>query len=127
MSTALSYARSAPSAYQMGGFGSPVTRSTRDIEYDAFSHATRLLCNAQKGAGSPVHAAYVNSELWTVLAGDLADDENELPTQLRASLLSIAMFSIRHCRSVMAGDATVDALIDINLSIMKGLRGEAAA
>jgi flagellar protein FlaF len=42
-------------------------------------------------------------------------------------LLSLAGFSIRHGQAVMAGNATTEPLVDINLSVMRGLRGAGAA
>ena len=64
-----------------------------------------------------------NYFLWSELAADLASPGNELPEQLKGQLLSLAMFSIRHGNRVLAGHGDVSALIDINLNIMKGLRG----
>ena len=108
----------------MQRFGYRQVGTARDIEYDAFSRVTRSLQRAQRGEGSLVQAASSNCELWSTLATDLADDENALPAELRASLLSLAIFSIRHGQSVMSGQRTADALIQVNMSIMKGLRGE---
>lgn len=108
-------------------FGFNQVRTARDIEYDAFSRVTRGLQRAMRGDGSLAQAAAANVELWSTLAVDLADDGNGLPAELRGSLLSLAMFSIRHARGVMTGDRRADPLVEVNLSIMKGLRGEVAA
>ena len=108
-------------------FGHPHIRTARDIEYDAFSRVTRGLQRAIRGDGSLVQAAAANAELWTTLAADLADEGNALPAAMRGSLLSLAIFSIRTSQRVMTGGAKADALVDINLSIMRGLRGEVAA
>ncbi len=104
-------------------------RSKRDAEYDVFSRVTGMLRQAERqGLGaSTIAAVHKNNELWTILATDLAEPGNALPDEVKAGLLSLAGFSIRHGHAVMAGDATTDALIDINLSVMKGLRGEVAA
>lgn len=108
-------------------YGSSDLRSGRDVEYDAFSRVTRMLREADREGRSPaaIQAVYKNNELWTILASDLADPGNRLPDELRAGLLSLAFFSLRHGREVMAGKQTTDSLIDVNMSIMKGLRGEA--
>lgn len=74
-----------------------------------------------------IEAAAASMELWTTLAADLADDGNALPDQLRASLISLSIFALRQGQMVMSGERQPDALIDVNLSIMKGLRGEVAA
>lgn len=110
------------------GYGATANmmRPTRDVEYDAFSRVTRMLRQAgsQSMASETIGAVHKNSELWTILAADLAEPGNALPDEVKAGLLSLAGFSIRHGHAVLAGNATVDALIDINLSVMKGLRGE---
>lgn len=108
-------------------FGFHQVRTARDIEYDAFSRVTRGLQRALKGDGSLAQAAAANIELWTTLASDLADDGNGMPPQLRGSLLSLAIFSIRQARGVMTGARSAEPLVEVNLSIMKGLRGEAPA
>lgn len=108
-------------------FGHIPIRTERDIEYDAFARVTRSLQQALRGDGSLAAAAAANVELWSALATDLADDGNALPVSLRGALLSLALFSVRHAQGVMTGERQADALIDVNLSIMKGLRGEAAA
>lgn len=112
-------------AGQIAGFQQ--SRDARDIEYDAFSRVTRNLMKARTDESSLVRAASDNVELWTVLAADLADEGNALPESLRASLISLAIFSIRHGHQVMNGKAGPDPLIEVNKSIMKGLRGEVAA
>lgn len=110
---------------QFSGFQQ--ARTPRDLEYDAFSRVTRGLLKARDEQGSMIRAASEAVELWTVIAADLADDGNALPETLRASLLSLAIFAIRQGHRIMAGNGGADALIDVNMSIMKGLRGEVAA
>ena len=118
-------------AHQTGlaarGFGSEQVRTARGMEYDAFSRVTRQLQRALARQDSPAVAAGANAQLWTVLASDLAEEDNALPAELRAGLLSLAIFSLRHGRAVMAQGASPQPLIDINLHVMKGLRGEVAA
>lgn len=103
-------------------------RSTRDAEYDAFSRVTSMLrqADACDHGAERIGAVHKNNELWTILAADLADPGNALPDEVKAGLLSLAGFSIRHGHAVMAGTATTEALIDINISVMKGLRGGVA-
>lgn len=116
-----------PLAITSHRFGAAPARTPRDVEYSAFSHATRKLRAAQRGDSPAAAGVHDNTILWSALASDLAEPDNALPEGLRAALLSLALFSIRHGREVAAGRASVDALIDINLSIMKALRGEVAA
>lgn len=106
-------------------YGTPALRGARDLEYDAFSRVTRMLRQAPRDCGSPETVAAVakNNELWTILAGDLSDPGNRLPADIKANLLSLARFSLRHGQAVLAGLGCTDVLIDINVAIMKGLRG----
>lgn len=108
------------------GYGANAVRTARDAEYDVISRVTRLLRQSDRSGRSAgtIMAVHKNNQLWTILASDLADPDNMLPDETRAGLLSLAGFSLRHGHAVLAGDATTDALIDINMSIMKGLRGE---
>ena len=71
-----------------------------------------------------IQAVHKNTELWSALAFDLVEPGNALPDHVKAGLISLAGFAVRHGQAVMAGSATTDPLIDINLSVMRGLRGE---
>ena len=68
-----------------------------------------------------------NQRLWGALADDLMSEGNTLPVALRANLVSLAEFVRKHTMAVLGGKASVDALVDINMMIMKGLRGEKEA
>ncbi|MDP5308778.1 flagellar biosynthesis regulator FlaF [Paracoccus spongiarum] len=111
------------------GYGANAVRNARDAEYDVISRVTRLLRQSDRAGrtGEAITAVHRNNELWTLLATDLADPGNSLPDQTKAGLISLASFAIRHGHAVLSGEATTDALIDINMAIMKGLRGEVGA
>lgn len=109
-----------------GGYGVDALRTERDTEYDAFSRITFAMRNAAGGTDAQeiIRAVHRNTELWTILATDLAQAGNALADELKARLLSLAQFSIRHGHAVLNGAANIDVLVDINIAIMKGLRGE---
>jgi flagellar protein FlaF len=111
------------------GYNSSALRSARDIEYDAFSRVTRMLRQSDRRCttSQTVQAVHLNNQLWTLLATDLSDPGNALTDDMRAGLISLAGFCIRHGHAALNGDASTDALIDINLNMMKGLRGEVPA
>lgn len=71
-------------------------------------------------------AIHRNNKLWTALLTDLASDDNQLPDDLRASLISLGTYSLRHGAEVLRGDAAAKSLIDLNRSIAAGLRGQIA-
>jgi flagellar protein FlaF len=103
-------------------------RTGRAIEYDVFARTThRLKAAAAAGpARFPELAAALhdNRRLWTVLAGDVADADNDLPRDLRARIFYLAEFTVAHSRKVLDGEATADALVEINTAIMRGLRAQ---
>ena len=106
-------------------------RTPRGIEYEAFARIThRLKAAAERGKpGFPAlaQALHLNRRLWTVLAADVAETGNELPQDLRARIFYLAEFTNVHSRKVMRGEDSVEALIDINTAMMRGLREKADA
>lgn len=117
----------ARSAYS--GAATP-TRTVRGTEYEVFARVTSRLRQAQTGAGgfaALVRALHDNRSLWTTLASDVAIETNGLPKPLRAQIFYLSQFTTRHTRQVLAGEAAVDVLIDINTAVMRGLRGREAA
>lgn len=109
---------------------SPATHTSRDVEYHAFAHVTGLLAHARDtahetgGIGRLASAMHENLRLWLTLSTDVALDTNPLPPSLKAQIIGLANFARTHMMKVLAGSETVDALIDVNMAIMKGLRGE---
>lgn len=104
------------------------TRTLRGTEYEIFARVTHRLkqagSNATSNFAALARALYENRRLWTTLAADVVSPDNELPEQLRARLFYLNEFTQTHSRKVLSGEATVDVLIDINTSIMRGLRRE---
>lgn len=109
------------------GYGLDAIRTDRDNEYAVFSRVTHMLREAQNNGDdrAAISAAAKNNDLWTILLADLSHPENALPNETKDGLVSLAAFSIKQGFAVMQGKATVAPLIDINMSMMKGLRGEA--
>ena len=94
------------------------------IELQAFQRVNAALRTAQKTTAAPselAKAVHMNNRLWAVLAVDLADDGNTLPDQLRAQLLGLAAFSVRHGEQVLEGKEDVQSLINVNGAVMGGL------
>lgn len=113
----------AQSAY--GATQTPV-RTDRSVEYQAFAKVTRAMSEKSTEAASfvdTIAAVHENRRLWHVLAADVSSDDNALPVDLRAGILSLSHFVARHSSAVLKGDADIEPLIDINTMIMRGLRG----
>lgn len=114
---------------ERGCYGAQTIRTERDTEYDVISRVTRMLRQAGPDCRSPdaTMAIHKNNELWTILASDLAHPGNSLPDEVKAGLLSLAGFVLRHGQAVLGGGGSLQPLVDINLAVMRGLRGEASA
>jgi len=79
------------------------------------------------GFNALASAIHDNRRLWTLLATDVADAANPLPKHLKAQIIYLAQFTLHHSAKVLEGKATVDAMIDVNTAIMRGLRQQEAA
>lgn len=105
-------------------------RDARGVEYDLLARTTSALIAAwpRRETDFPALAAAIdrNLRLWSALGSDVADPGNTLPADLRARLFYLYEFTARQSRAVLAGSGTVDALIDINTAVMRGLRGGGA-
>jgi flagellar biosynthesis activator protein FlaF len=105
--------------------------SPRDTEYRLFTEVTRALIEAAQADPSDlktrVAALDWNRRLWTALAADCASAQNRLPDSLRASIVSLSMFVGRHTSETIRGGGSLDLLIDVNRSIMQGLKPGAPA
>lgn len=102
-------------------------RSARSIEHMVFTQATsRMQQAAAPGANFATLAAALNDNrrLWTLLAADVADDDNALPQTLRAQIFYLAEFTNQHTRKVLKGDAGIAPLVDINTAMMRGLTAQ---
>lgn len=102
--------------------------SPRETEYRAFAHATRgLLAVARRDRFDPaqlsplMEALDLNRRLWSALAIDCGDSNNQLPIGLRAQIISLAIWVSKHSSLVARGQGDIGDLIDVNRAIMQGL------
>lgn len=111
------------------GRGSRPFKSTRGVELDVFTEVTRAIEFAaglgKSGFPQLVAALHSNRKLWTTLAADVSSPNNELPSSIRAQIFYLAEFVGVHTTKVLKGEAAVDTLKEINLSVMRGLKTEA--
>jgi flagellar biosynthesis activator protein FlaF len=108
-------------AYQQANLQS---ESPKQTEYRIFALFTRALEEAeQKGPQEVVKAVADNRQLWITLQMDLADEGNGLPVELKAQLLSLAIWVNRYSPEAMKGNVPLQPLINVNRDIMEGLRG----
>lgn len=107
------------------------TRSLRSVEYDLLAQVTQRLRSAwaNRSTDFPALARAVtdNTRLWSTLASDVALPGNGLPQALRARLFYLYEFTAKHSRAVLDDKASVEVLADINMAVMRGLRGDGGA
>jgi len=61
-------------------------------------------------------------DVWTYFLKDLALPENEMPNELKASLISIGIFILKHLELMRSQqDVHFDPIIEISQTIKKGL------
>jgi flagellar protein FlaF len=111
------------------GYGtvSAPTRTPRAIEYDVVARITARLKAASEGRANIsalASAVHENRQLWSAIAADVALPENGLPSGLRAQLFYLAEFTSQYSARVLSHGADTAPLVDINTSILRGLRGE---
>lgn len=112
------------------GYGATFStlRSDRSTEYELIARITARLSRADPdepaGFADLIAALTDNRRLWIRLAADVADPNNALPQTLRAQIFYLGEFVSHHTPLVVKKQASKDALIDINKSIMRGLLGE---
>ncbi|MPQ95064.1 flagellar biosynthesis regulator FlaF [Thioclava sp. JE_KL1] len=103
-----------------------LSRVTGELEafladYDSASQAGRGAILAQ-GLRT---ALWENERIWTALRDDLAEPANQFPADLKAALISLALWVERETQVVMGGGGAVAPLVEVNRNIIRGLSGDA--
>lgn len=99
----------------------------RDVEYRLLGKVTAELIAVRdhEDATDPsrkVRALMQNRDVWSALKVDLLDPGNALPKELRANLISLAIFIERETFEVLDNRSDMETLIELNKTIMEGLR-----
>ena len=102
------------------------SETPRQVERHAMALITGRMHAAreQQDMQAMIAACYENEKLWTIFLADLADPGNAFPDELKAKLISLALWVKRHTSQVMQGRASADSLISVNRVIMEGLAGD---
>ena len=100
-------------------------REARSIERQALDRAVGLL-EAAEAAGpnsrEAVEALYYTRRLWNVFVGELVNDENALPVEVRANLVSIGIWILKEADAVRAGKSkSCSAISEICAIVRDGL------
>lgn len=84
-----------------------------------------LLAAKEKGALSVESAQAIHflNRVWTAFIEDLGSDENELPQELRANLISIGLWLLREAEEVRQGRSdNFEGLIEVSQIIRDGIQ-----
>lgn len=100
--------------------------AARRREADLLQNSIDMLedaCPQGLGSLAMVEAVHFTTRLWTALLCDLADADNALPADLRASLISIGIWVLRQAEAIRRGDpANVNGVIGISAIVRDGLK-----
>ena len=118
----------------MNGYGTylrnqNITQAPRDIEYRLLAQVTAALIDAESNPENFTKRAESltwNRRVWGAFRIDLIDPSNALSTELKASLVSLAIWVERETFEILKGKGNLHALITVNKHIMEGLQPSAA-
>jgi flagellar protein FlaF len=98
----------------------------KDRERQLLSRSIDLLASGrQKGSQSmeAAQAIHFLNRLWTTFIEDLGSEENELPPELRANLISIGLWLLREAEEVRQGRSdNFEGLIEVSQIIRDGIQ-----
>src|SRR5690606_12865758 len=98
----------------------------KDRERQLLSRSIDLLVAARdKGPRSmeSVQAIHFLNRVWTSFVEDLGSDENELPQELRANLISIGLWLLREAEEIRQGRSdNFEGLIEVSQIIRDGIQ-----
>lgn len=99
---------------------------SREREQQLLDQSIALMDQAIKdgpNSMATVEAMHFTIRLWTYLMQDLAEPENELPDDLRASLISIGIWILKEADAVRIGEqGSIAEIRDITAIIRDGLK-----
>ncbi len=117
----MTYAQQAFDAY--AEHSAPV-KTDRSLEYDVIARVTsklKMTVSDPDNFLALIKAVDENRRMWSLIASSVGDTDNQFSKDLKASLFYLYEFTLLHSRKVLKGDADVHPLVDINVSILRGL------
>lgn len=101
-----------------------MVENPRATEYRLISEISREVMAAwdrgSRGAAL-MPALHRNREMWSTFAATCGAPGNTLSPEVRASIISLALWVDRHTSAVVAGRETIEPLLDVNRSLLEGL------
>ena len=99
----------------------------RSMEFRLLAEISREIEQAWDGGlrgARLMPALHRNREMWSTFSAACGAADNGLPPELRAGIISLALWVDRHTSQVMAGREPVAPLLEVNRLLMDGLSGE---
>lgn len=115
-------------SYQVYQKAQQSAESPSQVEYRLFVQVTNALIRAKDNnlqGNDLVDVLDWNRRLWSTLSSDCGTKGNGLPDQLRAGIISLAIWVSKHSSMVVRGEESIEDLININRTIMEGLAAQA--
>jgi len=108
------------------------TMSGREIEASALARSASILAECRDNWDAPDREEMLraalrrNQMLWSIFQAELSDPDNPLPKELKENILNLSLFVDKRTIDIMAfpSPEKLDAIIDINLNLAAGLRGQ---
>ena len=98
----------------------------KDRERQALERSIDLLVAARDGRSQPqktIEAVYYTRRVWIRFIEDLNQPENELGLELRANLISIAIWILKECERIRTRQSdNFQGIIDVTTIIKDGLK-----
>lgn len=98
--------------------------TAREREREALGRSIEAMQRAEAAgprSREAVEAVFLTRSLWAILVEDLAEPENQLPEDLRASLISIGLWIMREAEAIRLGKVkSFKGLIEVTTSIREG-------
>jgi flagellar protein FlaF len=113
------------SGYAAYGKVQKATENPRATERRLLTQVTAALIDAGKDVNNIqklYDAILWNKRVWDTFAYELAADDNQLPKEIRAGLISLAIWVNKETTAIMDGQTDLEPLITVNKSIMEGLK-----
>jgi|SRR5690606_9174521 len=107
-----------------------IAESPRNTEFRLVSQITGEMMAARDAglsAAGLISALHRNREMWSAFSAACGAPGNALPAELRAGIISLALWVDRFTSDVVAGREPIDELIAVNRLLLEGLAPEKAA
>lgn len=98
----------------------------RDREKQLLNRSIELLTTAMESgpaSQASTEALHFVNRIWTAFIEDLSNEENELPQELRANLISIGLWLLREAEAVRQGRSrNYEGMIEVSQIIRDGIQ-----